>query len=558
VFVLLLAGFGIASAVLARRATQQARIANETTDFLLGIFQASDPEEGRGDKVTARELLDKGASRLNDSADQDPVVQVRLLDSMGSIYNSLGASQEAEQMLEKSLRLRETKMPRETLALAETLVKLGDVEGDLSRFEDADKHYQRALAIYRTKLSGPDERLSTVLAAIAANYWELNRLAEAESWQRQAIDMQSKLKGRHDRKTLDMLNDLALILDNEGRWTEGYALMEEMVAATKAELRPDHPLLGYGWNNLGWAAFRLGRYEEAEQEMRTALSTRIETYGEDHPQVANTRTNLAIVLLSRGKSQEAESLSRQALTVFLKTYGPNHRETAFAEDSLGLALVANGHAAEGRKELEAGMDARLKLLPANHPQIGYNWMFLAEADGAAGALKQASEEMTKAMDILHRHFGVANNPEAAFVESRQAEAMAAEGDLAGAEQAARHALEMGRATAPAGNPVIGAAEGALGWTYFLEGKAALGFPLLQSALEIDNNTFGATLVQTAQGGTRLAECLEGLGREEEAEALLRKYRPILNASPDETYRAERNWLVKHAVQRDNHKGRSTL
>jgi serine/threonine-protein kinase len=551
-FVLLMAAFGIVGAMLARRATQQARIANQTTDFLLGIFQASDPEEGRGDKVTARELLDKGVSRLNESADQDPVVQVRLLDSMGSIYNSLGASQQAEQMLDKSLKLRETRLPNDTLALADTLEKLGDVEGDLSHFDGADKFYQRALILYRAKLGNRDERVATALSAIAANFWELNRLSEAESWQRQAVDLESQLKGRHDRKTLDMLNDLSLILDLEGRWPEGYSLMREVVDAAKAELRPDHPMLGYGWNNLGWADFRLGRYAEAEQDMRTALSIRIATYGEDHPQVANTRANLAYVLLYRGKSQEAEPMARQALAIFLKTYGPIHRETAFADDSLGLALLANGHTAEARKQLQAGIEARIKILPPDHPQIGYNWVFLAQADSAAGALDQASEDMAKAMEILHRHFGSANHPMLAFVESRQAAALAAQGNLVIAEQLARQSLDMARATTPEGNPMIGAAEAALGWTYFLEGKASQGCPLLQNALTIDNNTFGPALVQTAQVGTRLAECLLDQRQNEDAEALIRKYRGVLLASPDETYRAERHWLATLPNRSDDH------
>jgi serine/threonine protein kinase len=89
-FLLLLTSFAVGMAIFARRASQQARIANDTTAFLLGLFEANDPEQGRGDEITARELLDKGANHLNDSADRDPVVQVRLLDSMGTIYNALG------------------------------------------------------------------------------------------------------------------------------------------------------------------------------------------------------------------------------------------------------------------------------------------------------------------------------------------------------------------------------------------------------------------------------------------------------------------------------------
>jgi hypothetical protein len=34
------------------------------TDFLVRLFQVSDPSEARGDTVTAREILDHGAAQI--------------------------------------------------------------------------------------------------------------------------------------------------------------------------------------------------------------------------------------------------------------------------------------------------------------------------------------------------------------------------------------------------------------------------------------------------------------------------------------------------------------
>ena len=43
------------------RATQEAETAQQVSDFLVGLFRVADPSEARGNSITAREILDKGA-----------------------------------------------------------------------------------------------------------------------------------------------------------------------------------------------------------------------------------------------------------------------------------------------------------------------------------------------------------------------------------------------------------------------------------------------------------------------------------------------------------------
>ena len=45
------------------RAEAEAETARQTTNFLVGLFAVSDPNEARGNSITAREILDKGSQR---------------------------------------------------------------------------------------------------------------------------------------------------------------------------------------------------------------------------------------------------------------------------------------------------------------------------------------------------------------------------------------------------------------------------------------------------------------------------------------------------------------
>jgi len=69
--VLLLAAFSILQAVQLRRTTRERDRANRErdratriTDFMAGMFQVSDPNEARGNSVTAREILDRASNDM--------------------------------------------------------------------------------------------------------------------------------------------------------------------------------------------------------------------------------------------------------------------------------------------------------------------------------------------------------------------------------------------------------------------------------------------------------------------------------------------------------------
>jgi non-specific serine/threonine protein kinase/serine/threonine-protein kinase len=71
VLLLSLVGFAVAMTVQAERvsrerdrANDQAAVSRQVTDFLVDLFWVSDPSEARGNEITAREVLDRGAARI--------------------------------------------------------------------------------------------------------------------------------------------------------------------------------------------------------------------------------------------------------------------------------------------------------------------------------------------------------------------------------------------------------------------------------------------------------------------------------------------------------------
>ncbi|MGC1729955.1 MAG: toll/interleukin-1 receptor domain-containing protein, partial [Steroidobacteraceae bacterium] len=72
------------------RAEAEAETAKQTTKFLVDLFKISDPSEARGNTVTAREMLDKGAARIDRELANQPAIQATLMDTVGTVYMGLG------------------------------------------------------------------------------------------------------------------------------------------------------------------------------------------------------------------------------------------------------------------------------------------------------------------------------------------------------------------------------------------------------------------------------------------------------------------------------------
>ena len=75
---------------------------------MVDLFKISDPSEGVGNTITAREILDKGAARIETELADQPAIQATLMDTMGTVYTGLGLYPTAIPLMRQSLRKRKS------------------------------------------------------------------------------------------------------------------------------------------------------------------------------------------------------------------------------------------------------------------------------------------------------------------------------------------------------------------------------------------------------------------------------------------------------------------
>ncbi len=306
------------------RANREAAVATQVSEFLTGVFEISDPDRARGNSVTARELLEKGAAEIESELADQPEVQGQLMATMGSVYYKLGLFPEAESLYRKSLDLRERTIGREHRETMVSMNNLAVLYMNLGRFDEAEPLYVENLARRNRVLGAEHPDTLTSMNNLAILYRRLGRYDDAEPLYRDALATQRRVLGESHPDTARSINNLAELCRNQDRLDEAEPLHLEALAARREVLGTDHLETLSSMNNLAEVYRMQGRFSEAGALHRDSLEIKRRMLGDDHFDTAITVHNLACLEREMGNYDEAQRGFERAQQVFEQSLGPTH------------------------------------------------------------------------------------------------------------------------------------------------------------------------------------------------------------------------------------------
>jgi tetratricopeptide (TPR) repeat protein len=390
------------------RAEAEAETARQTTKFLVELFRISDPSEARGKSVTAKEMLEKGTTRIESELKGQPAIQATLLDTVGTVYMGIGLYDQANQLLTSAVEKRRRLADGEPAVLSDSLNHLGDVLSLQAQYDAAEKAYLEARTLQGSQPSNPQTQavLARSLFGLGIVLSGQGRYPEAERSLREALEMQQRLFGRVNGDVASTLQNLAHVLGRAGDLNAAIAMMQDTVAMQR-ELRgtQPHPALAEALNDLAILQQEKGQYEESEKLLLEAISIKRRLYGHNHVEIASGLNNLAFVLQDKGDLARAEASYLEALHIqraLLPAVHPEIANTlnnlAFVEDDKGDlegALLAEGEA----------LDIYKKLFPGDHPEVARIMNRIGYWLTRAGRYKEAEVELQDALAMRRRLVG---------------------------------------------------------------------------------------------------------------------------------------------------------
>jgi eukaryotic-like serine/threonine-protein kinase len=324
------------------RANREAAAARSVASFMTGMFQVADPSEARGNAVTAREILDRAATQIQGSRTLDPDTKARLMQTMGTVYESLGLFARARPLVEAALASRRARLGAddpETLASLGSLATLDDDEG---HYAEAEATRHDVLAVRRRMLGPAHPDTLLAMFDLARSYQNQGRYAEAEQLHRQALELRRRVLGPEHVDTLKSMHQLALAEDFEGQFPVAEKLDRELLAVARRVLGPDHPDTIDALNLLATTLRQQHRFTEAEQIYLEALAGRRRVLGPEHPQTLFVLENLGGVEIQLGRLDDAERYYREVLDAQRRVLGPRHPEVADSLYNLGCVTALRG------------------------------------------------------------------------------------------------------------------------------------------------------------------------------------------------------------------------
>ena len=438
----------------AGEAAQQARRAEAAKAFLVDIFSASDPriasDKPRGE-ITARELLDLGATRIEREFANDPRTQIDLLGTVADIYRELGATDRSA-----ALNARKVELAKKTYGelsdpvvdsavqaaafacadQADTCNKLQAEANDLldraglnrSPFratwwvtegvrlralsdKDAERRaaFDKGVAIYRS-VAPRHTGYVTAIEELASDHQMRGDFPGAIALHEEALRVAEGLPARNDAETQTIYGNLAIVYQQTGELTKAGMMFDKALEVAERTSGPDFQTF---WTVAADAART--RHLAGERERADAAFEKVLPHLPPPTQHAIGASRLrefyGASLVAEGRPALAVPLLEMAEHDYI-----DHPQDDFnlrrARLRLGDALDMAGRTAEARVILSKSLDDYVAhSKPDQQPLLAIRerWgRFLLDQGDIVAAVSQFDEIVRQAHDRKLSHIALAH------------------------------------------------------------------------------------------------------------------------------------------------------
>ena len=386
-------------------AQQEAAAAQAASDFLVGTFELSNPATDNPRMITALTILRRSAERARTELADQPVIQARLIATLGRAYNNLSLLSEARVAFEASMPAINKAGPdgaRALLVLATTQSKQGELEPALATVA-------RAVA-----LLGPDVTKDIDLRAQAELargriYTSTSNVKAATAAFDRALALYRSNKETPPGAIAVALNNRGLLLSDDGRFDAAEASLREALNLFRSSVGDNHLSTGKAWYALALNSYNAGKLAAAQRQIAEALRIERAMLDRDNAILGDTLSMQGQIFEGLNLLPQAESSLREAVSIYAKAFEGPHYVIGIAEVYLALIESKQGRTAAALATLadaKANYDASYGKIHPNHGDLLVN---RARVLARAGRFTEARSDCAEGLNILRTTLGSDSN-----------------------------------------------------------------------------------------------------------------------------------------------------
>ena len=528
--VALLTTAGIRERTLRARAESEASRAKAVQNYLVSVFDVADPFAPaalRSGDVSARALLDRGATRVESELEGHDANQAEMRQVFGRVYANLGLYDQATEQLTRALQQRRALYGPRHVLVAEVMDELGQTLTTRDKLDEAEPLLREAVAQRRELLGDQSPELAQSLERLGTLLRVRNNFPAADSMFRESLAIRRAVLGPRDPQVAVSLNSLGLVLFWAAKYAEAEPLYREALSIQDEGVGKEHPLTAQTVQNLAQTLERQRKLDEAEVLYRRALAIKRKTLGDNHPSVTINLNNLGGFLLrERGKADEAEALVREALALDRRMFGENHENVAASLDNLATIIREKGEFDEAERLYRQALAVNEALFGRKHAKTALSLNNIGVILRMKGQPAKAAPWMRDAAAVYRDLLGE-KHPYTLSVSNNLARTLREAGRPAEAESVYR-VVEAAIDSTNAGlRPTLISAKIGVGQSLLQRSRPTEALPLLEHGVDLSVAQFGAEHIVTADARASLGACFLALEQPHKAQPLLESAYPIL-------------------------------
>jgi eukaryotic-like serine/threonine-protein kinase len=296
--------------------------AEQVSQFLVNMFQAGNPQQSRGENITALDILSLGVENADALTDQ-PEVQSHLYHIIGDTYFHLGRFELARPVLERGLEIRMDLFSHTDHRVNDTRFLLASVLQILGLHRDAVPLFNDIVSAWN---AAPESVLQSDPSRIInlAHIFNARRdYLTASSLYREAFELNMERTGRGHVLTGSALRYMA---DAESRMgnpkpAKSYYQDALEIFSSVAVDHPEIPSILEGLSDLSAGA---GDIDQAMEHLSRSIELELKLYGEDNATTGVKFQKMANLNRDYGSADLASSYYELAENHLIRIFGDEH------------------------------------------------------------------------------------------------------------------------------------------------------------------------------------------------------------------------------------------
>ncbi|MCF6319597.1 MAG: tetratricopeptide repeat protein, partial [Proteobacteria bacterium] len=411
----------------------EAEIANQVKQFILDAYAHTNPDYAKGNVITAVDILNYTANKLEES-NLDDAIKFELLQTIGIAYGQIGQAQKAADFLKKSLKIR----PKNSKSLAYqaqflnsadnweelnallSTINISDIESD----KDKAKLY-RVLAKIQARESKCEQATNNLNKAIALNisnkdknegFLSMRLMAEflfLQSKPKQGIKLIENLLSdpeldQSSSLGMGLRSDLSTLYTDIGELDKAHDSWDELIKQQRKVLGNFHPELAKSLIQFHGVYRYRGELKKARELIEEAHNINLKVFGKDNIRTATSFNSLGVMSYEAGDIPKAIEYMYKAIAIYTQEQSIDYAGTLELKTNLSALLLMSERYIEAEKIAREVYTIQLNKLGETHDSTIYSQQILAKALVFLDKLDEAQQLAQSALDNSIQYLGNKN------------------------------------------------------------------------------------------------------------------------------------------------------